>query len=216
MFLTRDEMDYVSEVLDGLYDYDQLLTEFREFMHNEFGVKVYCFFCDGASKTLYKNRLRYIVDDADIGKFTEMPWGNSDLEKEKKIKNAFSELCIKHKQYVDFADPSEFFAVASEFESDFRSDVMSHCSYEIDSYLKTVGEVKKTNCHFGDYRIFYELDTDVKRYEESGLSEQIAEKIFSIIKAHDRYNVFKERRVFFESVQTLNEKYGGSLVNYYR
>lgn len=216
MFLTSSEINYVKEVLDGFYDHDLMLAEFREFMKAEFGVKVHCFFCDNASYSLYKNRLRYMVADADKSIFLDPPWNNRNLAKEEKIKEAFSKLCVKYRKHEKFVSPSEYFAIPFEFETDFRSDVMCLCSSEIDAYLKTIEEVKKTSSFFGNYYIFYKCDKDIKRYDESGLSERIATNIYSIIKANDRYDVFKERRIFFDSVQTLDEKYGGSLFNYHR
>lgn len=213
MFLTQERLDYVKEAINGQHGSDLLLTELREFMKAEFDVNLYCYFCDGEGKS---RRLLYLLNETDKCFFYEGPWNNRDLKKEAKIKDEFSRLCCKYDKYEAYKDPAAYFAIAEEFESDIRLELMNACKSSIESYLGTVEEVKLTNFSFDNVYIFYELDEHIKIHEEDGLSEDISERIFAILKKNDNYSVCKEKRVFFDSIQTLNEKYNGSLFNYLR
>lgn len=218
MFLKDHEYNYLKECKKGVYDSDPMVAEFRAFFISEFGVHLYGYICDKTEGSSGLNRLRYFVDADSRNVFidTVEGYGNRDRIKEKKIKAKFSELCAKYGLNDAFLEPDNYFAIHDEFESEMKQEIMNACAEDIKKYLETVEEIKLVDIAFNSVFIFFECDEHVALYEASGLSKEISEHVYSLIKEKDYLDVFKNPQVVFDSLQTLNDKFEGNLINYHR
>ncbi len=218
MFLKDYEYNYLKECRAGVYDNEPMMVELREFFMKEFGVYLYGYICDPKDKSLYKNRLRYFVDEDCRYVFIENgeKVGNRDLAKEERLKNKFSDLCSKYGLFEPFVDPNNYFAIFSEFNYEMKAEIMGLCTPDIKNYLESFEEIKLIDICFNVVFIFYENISDVTKYKESGLSDEIIDHVFGIIREKDYLDAFKNPKVVFDSVQVLNEKYEGNLYYYHR
>jgi len=85
----------------------------------------------------------------------------------------------------------------------------------IREYLNTISAICKVSFYFGTVHIFYEKDDDIEWYRTSGLSQDIEDQIMRMKSEVDEFHVCKDAGVVFTSIQTLNEKYGGSMYHYH-
>lgn len=61
-----------------------------------------------------------------------------------------------------------------------------------------------------------ETDKDIELNSQNGISDDISENIAKIRQKYDEFGICGKKHIVFDSIQTLNEKYGGSFQNYFR
>ncbi len=217
MFLEDKELKHVKDLMRGTAKPDGVLTELKQFFLNEFSCEIYAYLCDVLADG--RHRLRFIVWDEDNRKAfyiaTDKYLGPDDRMIDK-IKTKFSELCRTYQVHQDYRSPENYFAVPTEIKSDLLKEIQDKVLNHIRRYLENIKDVKKTAFCFGTVHVFYETDADIENNAENGLSDKIGNDIYKIKKAVDEFGACQNGGVIFSSIQTLNEKYGGSTQYYFR
>lgn len=216
MFFKLDEVEYLKDCMNGYHDDEPMLMEFRKFMKDEFNVRVYAFFVDSfigcGGKRLRK--LKFVVPARDTERFARVQTTDPTGTTEWKIKEEFSRLCKKYKIYPEFLNPSDYFAISAEFETELKREILSLCEYDIRALKKSIPEVNEIYPSEGMFHVFYNTNADIETYEKSGLSAEIKDKITSIVQKNDMYNIFEDVRVKYTSKQDFDETYKGNWYYY--
>lgn len=216
MFIEDKELHDIKSLLKGKKKPDAILLGLKKYFAEQFDCEIYAYICDKVTDG--RLRLRFIVwDNATRQKFfksTEKFFGVDD-KKINAIKAEFSTLCIVNNCYKDYWEPKRYFAVPSEIESDLLEEVQNIVHPQISNYLNGIKSVKEIAFWFGTVHIFYETDADIELNRNNGLSDKIRNVIFQIKKAADEFGVCENGGVVFSSIQTLNEKFGGSMQHYF-
>lgn len=216
MFFKSDEVEYLKDCMFGYHDDEPMLMEFREFMKDEFDVRVYAFFVSSIigykGKSLRK--LQFVVPAKDTNRFVRVqstdPYGTTEW----KIKEEFSRLCKKYNKYPEYLNPLDYFAVSGEFETELKREILSSCEYDLRALEKSIPEVNEIYKSDDTFHVFYNTNADIETCEKSGLSAEIKDKILIIVQKNDMYNVFKDVRVKYTSKQDFNETYQGNWYYY--
>lgn len=216
MFIDETDLLKIKSLMRKETEPDCILKELIPFFYDTFKCRLYDYLCF----TSPDGRLgfHFVVWDKEAKDSfyirTENFYG-LDREKERLIKDFFSKLCIKYQMHPQYKDPSEYFATPTDIYSDLISELGQKTREEIEAYLQTRSEVKKTATFFGSLHIFYETDKDIELNSQNGISDDIIENIAKIRKKYDEFGIYGKKHIVFDSIQTLNEKYGGSFQYYF-
>lgn len=216
MFINNNELKKIKGLLKGTETPDVILVGLKRYFIEQFNCEIYAYICDEVEGE--RLRLRFIVwDNVTRQKFyksTENFFG-VDAKKINEIKSEFSKLCRINNQYRDYWEPNRYFAVPSEIKSDLLNEIQKRIHPQITNYLDRFKSVKKVAFWFDSVHIFYELDADIEINRNNGVSGKIETDIFQLKKAVDEFGICKNSGVVFSSIQTLNEKFGGSMQHYF-
>lgn len=216
MFNKGDELRKIKGLIKGTEMPDVILTELKKYFLEHFDCEIYDYVCDKVSDG--RLRLKFIVWDYEAEKMFYKSSDNfygPDKKKINEIKTEFSKLCLNNNLHSDYWEPDRYFAVPSEIKSDLLDDVQKRVQTQIAEYLDNIKAVKEVAFWFGSVHIFYESDEDIELNRNNGVSDKIETDIFQYKKAVDEFDVCNNSGVVFSSIQTLNEKFGGSMQHYF-
>lgn len=212
MFLNDEEYTHVLDLLDGKIEKSPLLEELTTWMKQEFDVTIYDYICDYIQNG--QIRLRIVVWNLMVERSFYNGY-NYDSEKQKKIAGEFARLARKYNLHPEYHNEKDIFVCIEMVEDQIIRKTFDEVKPQILVFEKSV--IWKIVFEFTNISVFYETDEQVKHFEEIGLSDAIREKFSEILKANDKYNVFKDGVCcLFTSRQTLNEKYQGNLFYYFK
>ncbi len=206
MFLTDQETEKVLNTINGKAPEDEVLKDMKVFFRNNFSVEILDYITD----RLKEGRLRV----------TFMVWGTEsalpficDNERvyENKIREQFSRTCAKHELNKDYYNPSDYFAVVSDFKPDVEQRLMSReNTKKITEILKKYPEVKRHHFTGPTIFVFYATDKDIAANRESGLTQRIYDEIQTVFDNAAGMSGNKLGDVRFSSLETFEGKYGGN------
>lgn len=216
MFIADNELRTIKNLIKGTETPNAILAGLKNFFLEHFDCEIYAYICDKVADG--RLRLQFIVwDYAEQEKFYKHSEGFYGPDKNKiiEIKTEFSKLCLKNNLHKDYWESDRYFAVPREVRSDLLDEVQKRVQPQIAEYLGKINIVKEVAFWFGSVHIFYELDEDIELNRNNGVSDKIEADIFNLKKAADELGVCNGSGVLFSSIQTLNEKFGGSMRHYF-
>lgn len=134
------------------------------------------------------------------------------------IAHEFEKLALKHK-FTDEASLENLFVAFNDFSDEARTDVNWKAAKEVRTSLKSkYSFIWDVISPFSGSVIFYYLNQDVDSYKENGISQQITDEYYAILKKYDELNYFtkKDISLTFDSKENLDKNYEGNLFYYTR
>ncbi|MBQ8983527.1 MAG: hypothetical protein IJ079_08045 [Lachnospiraceae bacterium] len=216
MFLKKEEVDQVMDQMRGTQQPDAVLEGLQAFFEDRYSCRLYGYLCDRSA--LGKLRLRFLVySNEDYERFCKHTAKVSGYHEKRirAVREEFSRLCVENQVHESYQDPSAYLAVPATVGDDLVKRVQDLAEGRIREYLNTISVICKVSFFFGTVHIFYEKDDDIEWYRTSGLSQDIEDQIMRMKSEVDEFHVCEDAGVVFTSIQTLNEKYGGSMYHYH-
>ena len=210
MFLKKDQIKKVLDIVAGSHPADKVLLDMKDFFKTEFSLEIIDYICDRANRGAFQGslRVRFVVWDVSEKRNSRYDFDN-DMTIEERIKHKFSEVCKEHQLNEQYSDPLNYYVVITDLRSDLACHLIENKQKTLTSILETYPEVKKYNFAFGEVQVFYTEDKDIEIYRANGLSQEIVSKIqqsVGSITGLENKNIIG---VVFSSIQTFNEKYFG-------
>ena len=229
-------------VLKGEKKLHPLFVELKDYIEKEFDIKVYnvafekhsIFSLSKHNKAFVtrgkKCSIKCYVSFKDLEKMqTEIPVDipglpgahrfGYDQEKQNKIIGKLLDLNKKYGLKI----PTNSKEILIQFPFGFPIDYNAYLFYKVErSLIKEIKEKFKDakiwdicslTCNL---TVFYQQDKDLEENKEKGTTEQIKEFVFSRMKEIDELNLYDVNCLSFDSKETLDKKYGGSLQMYFR
>ncbi len=211
MFLNEFQLQKVLDTVSGKRPADEVLIDMTDFLKTEFSLDILDYICDSTSVAgdVTRQRVQIVVWDMEIKRSSQYALDN-DMTIKDRIKCRFSETCKEHHLNKQYYDPQSYFIVITDLKSDVSSFLIESKKETLSSILESYPEVKKYNFGFTEVQVYYEKDSDIEAYRNSGLSQEITSKIqqsLGVISGLEDRNIVG---VVFSSIQTFNDKYHGS------
>ena len=206
MFLDEQETEKVLNTINGKSPEDEVLKDMKVFFRETFSVEI----------------LDYITDRLNDGRLrvTFMVWGTDsalpficDHERvyENKIRGQFSRVCAKHELNKDYYNPSDYFAVVSDFKPDVEQRLMTGENIKrIKGVFNKYPEVKRYHFTGPTIFVFYAMDKDIVVNRENGLTQRIYDEIQTVFDDAAGMKGYKLGDVRFSSLEIFEGKYGGN------
>ena len=100
-------------------------------------------------------------------------------------------------------------------EDEIRKRILNQVQKEIQDIHRPY--IWKIKIIFDQVHVFYKTDEQCEACQQTGISQEINQKVLDIVKPLDSFHVFHDNfSCVFTSQQTLNEKYDGKMFNYTR
>ena len=222
MLLIDDTAYY--ETLDILRSKKALLpiyAEIKAFIENLYSVRVVNFLFEKMkfSNSGCRPRLQVFLMSAED--YKKMFNGyNYGAEKQKTIANKFIEL---NKKYC-FCPPEDLrnlFVCYSDFCKEMRCDVSQRASKEAIPRLKQKYSrlpIWNITMGFGVLYVFFDTDDQANEYRQNILFQQIKQDYYATLRKYDEFDVFSldNSDVVFDSKETVDRDYAGSMFYYFR
>lgn len=212
MFLSDEQFISAKDLYDGKKEPSQLLAELAAWAKEEYKVTVIDYICD----CLEGGKLQMTAVLWDRSEYDRMKKGhNFDSAIQRAFSHRFAELYRKYQLYEAEYTPDEIFVAFETLKDELSYYVLSQVKEEI---LRLENEdVWKILVDFKGIDVFYKTDLQTEEHEVDGKNELIREKCIEAVKHFDEYGFWENEIIFvFTSRQTLTEKYGGSLQQYFR
>lgn len=212
MFMTEKEFNETVDLLSGRVEPGSLLAGIKVWAREALEVEVYNYFCDRTSNGLL--RLRLVLWDFTVErKMHEGP--NLDKKKQELAAEKFAELARLHHVHNEYWDAKDIFVCYETIRDEIQKDILKRAGAGIRNILHP--DIWKIEIFFEGIHIFYETDEQILRNQENGTSDEIRRQCTQFVKMYDVHNAFPDgANCTFTSHQTLDEKYGGNMFNYYR
>ena len=208
MLLNEQQYHHAFNLLCHPEQKSLFLLEFEQWFEQVFQLKLYDFIYDQTHDN--QSRLKLILWNHDDQK--KMKNGiNFDEAKQRKIREQFLLLCQKH--HISTKCPS--IISYDTLEDEIRKRILNQVQKEIQNIHRPY--IWKIKIIFDQVHVFYKTDEQCEACQQTGISQEINQKILDIVKPLDSFHVFHDNfSCVFTSQQTLNEKYDGKMFNYTR
>ena len=211
MFLEREQVDHVFDLLDGKIKPEPILVDLQNWSKNQMGIEIYDYFCEQVNGL---TRLTLVVWDLE----TEMKLKNGihfDKIKQTMYANAFSRFAIKYGVHEEYHDPDKIFVVADTLKEQMRSRVVKEVKADIEDVKNMHEDIHKIFNDYGSYIIVYKTEAQKDKHKIDGLNAMISQRIDNIVATVDKYNLYPQGvSLRFISQELLDKKYGGSVINF--
>ncbi len=214
MFLTEEEVNKVIRTVRGITPEDAVLTYMKQYFRDEYSICILDYICSTE---------RFGPPGRQSKRVQFVTWGIEETRKcptafdvgvRKNVKNVFARACQENDLHPDFHDPSNFFPVLSDIESDITELLFKKKRNQIDAVLKSYSQVRKQMYSTPCVHVFYETDEDIVKNEENGLSSEIMNKISDMLGEVEGFEGRRLGHAVFTSLQTLREKYDNNTYYY--
>lgn len=196
-----------------------LLNEFALWFSRKHSVKIVNFTFDKLT-TPGVNRHRLCVIIANTKGYRKMftrPFEYNDVY-QFAIAQEFEKLAVKHK-FADAESLEDLFVSFIDFSDEARTDANWRAVKEVQTYLKgKYPFVWDVISPFSSSVVFYYTNREVETYEANGVSRQVSDEYYDILKKYDELNYFSKESMSlaFDSKENLDKNYEGSLFHYTR
>ena len=206
MLLNEQQYQHAFHLLCRLEPKSLFLLEFEQWFQQTFHLKLYDYFYDQTHDN--QSRLKLLLWNHQ--ECQKMKKGiHFDEIKQQKIGKQFVFLCQKH--HISTKCPS--IISYDTLEDEIRKRILNQVQKEIQSIHRPY--IWKIKIIFDQVHVFYKTDEQCEACQQTGISQEINQKILDIVKPLDSFHVFHDNfSCVFTSQQTLNEKYDGKMFNY--
>ena len=208
MLLNEQQYQHAFHLLCHLEPKSLFLLEFEQWFQQTFHLKLYDYFYDQTHDN--QSRLKLLLWNHQ--ECQKMKKGiHFDEKKQQKIGKQFVFLCQKY--HIHTKSPS--IITYDTLEDEIRKRILKQVQKEIQSIHRPY--IWKIEIIFDQVHVFYKTDEQCQVCQQTGISQEINQKILNIVKPLDSFHVFHDNfSCVFTSQQTLNEKYDGKMFNYIR
>ena len=212
MLLSEREYAHAADILAGHTEKEPLLKELGGWFKDTFGMEVYDYFCGFTNAG--RIRLKLVLWDGDSRR-KMMKGANPDFRKQERIGRKFSELCRKYQIHEEYCGAADMLVCYDTLQDEIGKRILQRASARIKAVeARDVGRVEIL---FSSVHVFFETEKQREWHMQDGLCEEIERQISSIVKEYDSLGAFPDGiQCVFTSLQTLNEKYKGSMFYYTR
>lgn len=130
--------------------------------------------------------------------------------------NHFRDFCEMY-DYEDYHRSDDIYVSYINFEDELRSEIMKMAWKDIENIGKAFTGVPiwKVHYEFDQVHIFYNLESEVEKYENDGISKHIEEHCHHLLGKYDEFGVYGEKTVCkFVSREMINDKFAGNMFYY--
>lgn len=208
MLLNEQQYQHAFHLLCRLEPKSLFLLEFEQWFQQTFHLKLYDYFYDQTHDN--QSRLKLLLWNHQ--ECQKMKKGiHFDETKQQKIGKQFVFLCQKY--HIHTKSPS--IITYDTLEDEIRKRILNQVQKEIQSIHRPY--IWKIKIIFDQVHVFYKTDEQCEACQQTGISQEINQKILNIVKPLDSFHVFHDNfSCVFTSQQTLNEKYDGKMFLYTR
>lgn len=202
----------------------EIFSELRELMNNQFRINAVNFTYEKIPYNNPENRYRLEVLLRNKGDYTKMcdgPYGGYKKNRQKFIADKFYELAIKY-SVDDLEHIKDIWVCYNNFHAELSAEANRLASAEAIAFIKEKYKevpIWQIYQQFSGGVVFYQTDSQVKEYEQNGISEKIKKDYFTILKEYDEFECFDDADNFllsFDSSELLERVYNGNLYQYFK
>ncbi len=215
MFLTEEDVNKVIRTVRGITPEDAVLTYMKQYFRDKYDICILDYICSTEKfgpPGQKSKRVQFITWDMKESRKCPTAF---DMGVRKNVKKVFARVCQDNALHPDFHDPSNFFPVLTDIESDITERLFKTKRNQLDSALKSYPQVRKLMYSTPCVHVFYETDEDIVKNEENGLSSEIRNRISDILGEVEGFEGRRPGCAIFTSLQTLREKYDNNTYYYF-
>jgi hypothetical protein len=207
------------DIILGKSKRSPLLNEFALWFSRKYSVKIVNFTFDKLT-TLGVNRHRLCVIIENTKGYEKMFTRTFEYNGVYQFETAheFEKLAVKHK-FTDEESLEDLFVSFIDFSDEARTDANWKAKKEVKESLKDkYSFIWNVISPFSGSVVFYYDNQDVETYKNNGISRQITDEYYSILKKYDELNYFTKENICltFDSKENLDKNYEGNLFYYTR
>lgn len=209
MLLSDQQYQSIINMLMGKEEKSEFFVAFERWFQQTFQLKMYGYICDETREG--KKRLKIVLWNHDSQK--KMKKGiNLDVSKQKAILQYFLSLSQKYQLHNGY---EQCIISYDTLEDEIRKRLLQKVKPQIEAIRRPY--IWKIELIFDQVHVFFKTDEQIVACQQTGICDEINQKILDIVKPIDDFHVFDQSfSCVFTSQQTLNEKYNGSMFYYTR
>lgn len=209
MLLSDQQYQNIINILKGKEKKSEFFCAFEQWFQQTFQIKMYGYICDETHDG--RKRLKIVLWNHESQR--KMKDGiNWDISKQKDILQCFLTLSQKYHLYPDY---DHCIISYDTLEDEIKKRILQKIKPQLDTIHRPY--IWKIEVIFDQVHVFFKTDEQIRACQQTGICDEMNQKILDFIKPIDDLNVFDQNfSCVFTSRQTLNEKYNGSLFNYTR
>lgn len=215
MFLSEAEVNKVLETVRGQTPEDAVLKSMKQYFHDTFDTNILDYICsteEFGPPGKKSKRVQFITWD---GKDMKKCPTATDMAVRNEVKQVFSQVCRENNLHPDFYDPSKFFPVLTEIESDITGMRIKMKQSLLETVLNSYPQIKKHAYSSPCIHVFYETDKDIVQNERNGISSVIRTRVSKTLGEVEGLEGKQLGMTVFTSLQTLKEKYNDNMYHYF-
>jgi hypothetical protein len=196
-----------------------LLDEFSLWFSGKYSVEIVNFAFDRLTTPgINRHRLCVIIENTPgYQKMFTHPFEYNGVY-QAEIADEFERLALKHK-FADEASLEDLFVSFVDFSDEARTDANWKAAQEVQASLKgKYPFVWEVIAPFSGSVVFYHTNQEVETYNNNGVSGQITDEYYAILKKYDELGYFTKENISlaFDSQENLDKNYAGNLFYYTR
>ncbi len=198
ILLNEQQYQHAFHLLCHLEPKSLFLFEFEQWFQQTFHLQLYNYFYDQTHDNQF--RLKFLLRNHQ--ECQKMKKGiHFDETKQRKIGKRFVFLCQKYHIYTK----SPSIITYDTLEDEIRKRILKPVQKEIPRIHRPY--IWKIEIIFDQVHIFYKTDVQCQICQQTGISQEIKQRILDIVKPFDSFHVSHDNfYCVFTSQQTLNEK----------